>query len=110
MSRYRLSLDVGGTCTDVVASDEETGTYATGKAAPTPVGLTEGVPAGLHPVTGSAVEIGFTVHGASPRGLRRRKRSSARAWSSTPSRRRSSEAPVSLAARKRSGAACSRCS
>ena len=31
MSRYRVSMDIGGTFTDVVAYDEEPGTYAAGE-------------------------------------------------------------------------------
>ena len=50
MSRYRVSMDIGGTFTDVVAYDEERGTYAAGKASTTPHDLTEGVFAALDQV------------------------------------------------------------
>src|SRR4030088_3374666 len=63
MSRYRVSMDIGGAFTDVVAYDEETGIYAAGKSSTTPHDLTEGVLAGLHQVVDSARDIGFTVHG-----------------------------------------------
>jgi N-methylhydantoinase A len=63
MSRYRVSMDIGGTFTDVVAYDEQTGTYAAGKSSTTPADLTEGVLAGLEQVVGSPSDIGFTVHG-----------------------------------------------
>jgi N-methylhydantoinase A len=63
VSRYRVSMDIGGTFTDVVAYDEQAGTYAAGKAATTPHDLTEGVLAGLEQVVGSPGDIGFTVHG-----------------------------------------------
>lgn len=63
MSRYRVSMDIGGTFTDVVAYDEETGEYAAGKSSTTPCDLTEGVFAALGAVVGSPAEIGFTVHG-----------------------------------------------
>jgi N-methylhydantoinase A len=63
MSRYRVSMDIGGTFTDVVAYDEERGTYAAGKASTTPHDLTEGVFAGLAQVVDSPTAIGFTVHG-----------------------------------------------
>ena len=63
MSRYRVSMDIGGTFTDVVAYDEERGTYAAGKASTTPHDLTEGVFAGLDQVLESPASIGFTVHG-----------------------------------------------
>ena len=36
MGRYRVSMDIGGTFTDVVAYDEDRGTYAAGKASTTP--------------------------------------------------------------------------
>jgi N-methylhydantoinase A len=56
-------MDIGGTFTDVVAYDEQAGTYAAGKAATTPQDLTEGVLAGLEQVVGSPGDIAFTVHG-----------------------------------------------
>jgi N-methylhydantoinase A len=63
MGRYRVSMDIGGTFTDVVAYDEERGTYAAGKASTTPRDLTEGVFAGLGQVVDSPASIAFTVHG-----------------------------------------------
>src|SRR5215216_6181491 len=63
VSRYRVSMDIGGTFTDVVAYDEQDGTYAAGKASTTPADLTEGVLAGLEQVVGSPEDISFTVHG-----------------------------------------------
>ncbi len=63
MGRYRVSMDIGGTFTDVVAYDEESGAYAAGKASTTPNDLTEGVFAGLAQVIESPAEIAFTVHG-----------------------------------------------
>jgi N-methylhydantoinase A len=63
MSRYRVSMDIGGTFTDVVAYDEQSGTYAAGKSSTTPADLTEGVLAGLEQVVGSPGDISFTVHG-----------------------------------------------
>jgi N-methylhydantoinase A len=56
-------MDIGGTFTDVVAYDEETGTYAAGKSSTTPGDLTEGVLAALSSVVGSPADCGFTVHG-----------------------------------------------
>jgi len=61
--RYRVSMDIGGTFTDVVAYDERTGTYAAGKALSTPSDLTEGVFAALSEVVSDPGEIGFIVHG-----------------------------------------------
>ena len=63
MSRYRVSMDIGGTFTDVVAYDEGSGTYTAGKASTTPQDLTQGVLAGLEEVVASPRQIGFTVHG-----------------------------------------------
>jgi N-methylhydantoinase A len=63
MSRYRVSMDIGGTFTDVVAYDEEAGTYTAGKASTTPHDLTEGVFTGMDQVVESASEITFCVHG-----------------------------------------------
>jgi N-methylhydantoinase A len=63
VSRYRVSMDIGGTFTDVVAYDEATGTYVAGKSSTTPRDLTEGVFAALDQVVSSPAEIGFTVHG-----------------------------------------------
>ena len=63
VSRYRVSMDIGGTFTDVVAYDEQAGTYAAGKASTTPADLTEGVLAGLEQVVASPGDIAFTVHG-----------------------------------------------
>jgi N-methylhydantoinase A len=63
MSRYRVSMDIGGTFTDVVAYDEQTGAYAAGKSSTTPADLTAGVLAGLDQVVASPRDISFTVHG-----------------------------------------------
>lgn len=63
MSRYRVSMDIGGTFTDVVAYDENTGAYVASKSSTTPQDLTEGVFAALEAVVDSPVDIGFTVHG-----------------------------------------------
>ena len=63
MSRYRVSMDIGGTFTDVVAYDEQAGTYAAGKASTTPADLTAGVLAGLEQVVDAPGDISFTVHG-----------------------------------------------
>ncbi|GAB3509498.1 hydantoinase/oxoprolinase family protein [Amycolatopsis cihanbeyliensis] len=63
MGRYRASFDIGGTFTDVIAYDEETGHYVAGKAATTPEDLTEGVFTALDSVIDSAGDISFAVHG-----------------------------------------------
>ncbi|MDX6439619.1 MAG: N-methylhydantoinase [Gaiellaceae bacterium] len=63
MSRYRVSMDIGGTFTDVVAYDESTGAYVASKSSTTPQDLTEGVFKALEAVVESPADIGFTVHG-----------------------------------------------
>ncbi|WP_216216421.1 hydantoinase/oxoprolinase family protein [Amycolatopsis aidingensis] len=63
MGRYRASFDIGGTFTDVIAYEEETGHYVAGKAATTPEDLTEGVLTALDSVIDSAADISFAVHG-----------------------------------------------
>ena len=63
MTRYRVSMDIGGTFTDVVAYDEATAKYTVGKASTTPHDLTEGVMAGLSQVVQTPKDISFTVHG-----------------------------------------------
>ena len=61
MGAYRVSMDIGGTFTDVVAYDTERGRYAAGKSSTTPHDLAEGVLAGLAQVIDSPAEIDFTV-------------------------------------------------
>jgi N-methylhydantoinase A len=63
MSRFRVSMDIGGTFTDVVAYDEEAGTYVAGKSSTTPGDLTEGVLAALETIDAHPERCGFTVHG-----------------------------------------------
>ena len=63
MGRYRVSMDIGGTFTDVVAYREDAGTYRAGKASTTPQDLTEGVFAALAQVVDEVGEIGLFVHG-----------------------------------------------
>jgi N-methylhydantoinase A len=63
VSRYRVSMDIGGTFTDVVAYDEESGTYTAGKSSTTTQDLTEGVFAALGALVDTPADIGFTVHG-----------------------------------------------
>jgi N-methylhydantoinase A len=63
MTRFRVSMDIGGTFTDVVAYDEQLRSYAAGKSSTTPADLTEGVFAALDQVVASPADIAFTVHG-----------------------------------------------
>ena len=62
-NRYRISADIGGTFTDVVAYDEELSEYRTGKVPTTPHDLSEGVLAGIASVTAAADAVRFAVHG-----------------------------------------------
>ncbi|MEM7337396.1 MAG: hydantoinase/oxoprolinase family protein [Actinomycetota bacterium] len=63
MSRYRVSMDIGGTFTDAVGYDEETGQYTAGKASTTPGELTTGVRNAMGNVVGDLAELSFVVHG-----------------------------------------------
>lgn len=61
--RYRVSMDIGGTFTDVVIYDEGKGVFAAAKASTTPGNLSEGVLVGLDAVVDQPADIGFLVHG-----------------------------------------------
>ena len=63
VNRYRISADIGGTFTDVVAIDKDTGRVFVGKASTTPTDLTEGVFAGLSLVVDQPESSDFLVHG-----------------------------------------------
>ncbi|MFF5076383.1 hydantoinase/oxoprolinase family protein [Actinoplanes sp. NPDC000266] len=63
MGRYRVAMDIGGTFTDVVTYDQESGTFAATKASTTPGNLSEGVLAGLGAVVEEPSGIDFLVHG-----------------------------------------------
>jgi N-methylhydantoinase A len=63
MSRFRVAMDIGGTFTDVVAYDEETGRYTAGKSSTTPADLTEGVLGALTAIGAPPEECSFAVHG-----------------------------------------------
>ena len=63
MSRYRVSMDIGGTFTDAVAYDEQAGTYTAGKASTTPGQLSTGVRNAMSGVIDDLSELSFIVHG-----------------------------------------------
>lgn len=63
MSRFRVSMDIGGTFTDVVAYDEERGAYVAGKSSTTPRDLTAGVLDALGTIDAHPELCGFVVHG-----------------------------------------------
>jgi N-methylhydantoinase A len=63
MTRYRVSVDIGGTCTDFVINDSKTGTAFTGKVLSTPQDPAEGVMDGLTDMIPESPAIEFLVHG-----------------------------------------------
>lgn len=63
MSRFRVSMDIGGTFTDAVAYDELTGQYSAGKASTTPGQLTTGVRNAMGNVVDDLADLSFIVHG-----------------------------------------------
>jgi N-methylhydantoinase A len=63
MGRYRVAMDIGGTFTDVVTYDQQSGEFAATKASTTPGNLSEGVLAGLDAVVDAPPGIDFLVHG-----------------------------------------------
>ncbi|GAA0649932.1 hydantoinase/oxoprolinase family protein [Kutzneria viridogrisea] len=63
MSGLRISMDIGGTFTDVVAYDERDGRYRVGKSPTTPDDLTRGALAALSPIAPRAEDVSFLVHG-----------------------------------------------
>ncbi|MFG1947008.1 hydantoinase/oxoprolinase family protein [Nonomuraea sp. NPDC048826] len=60
---YRVAMDIGGTFTDVVCYDEQTGAVTAAKAPTTPHDLAEGVFAALGQVVDDPARISFFVHG-----------------------------------------------
>ncbi|MCW2132348.1 hydantoinase/oxoprolinase family protein [Arthrobacter sp. VKM Ac-2550] len=63
MANYRVSMDIGGTFTDIVAYDKEAGTYTATKASTTPANLSDGVISGLESIVDNLSDIEFLVHG-----------------------------------------------
>ena len=63
MSGLRVSIDIGGTFTDVVAYDEGAGAYVAGKSSTTPSDLTEGVLGALTNIEAHPERCTFAVHG-----------------------------------------------
>ncbi|UKY54761.1 hydantoinase/oxoprolinase family protein [Streptomyces inhibens] len=60
---FRVAMDIGGTFTDVVAYDEDRGTFHASKAPTTPGDLAEGVFSALSLEVDSPQHISFFVHG-----------------------------------------------
>lgn len=63
MPNYRVSMDIGGTFTDIVAYDQAAGTYEATKASTTPGNLSAGVIAGLESIVTDLSDVEFLVHG-----------------------------------------------
>lgn len=63
MTKYRVSADIGGTFTDFVVADEDTGAVFTGKVPSTPENQALAVIEGLKDLIPDPPEIGFLVHG-----------------------------------------------
>lgn len=63
MSRYRVSIDIGGTFTDFVVHDEKEGHAFTGKVLSTPDDPARGVITGLTGLIDNLGDISFLVHG-----------------------------------------------
>jgi N-methylhydantoinase A len=63
VSRFRVSIDIGGTFTDFVVHDQEAGGAYTGKVLSTPHNPAEGVISGLTQLLTDPRQIEFIVHG-----------------------------------------------
>ena len=63
MTRYRVSIDIGGTFTDLVVYDEEEKQAFTGKVLSTPDDPAQGVITGLTSAMDDPGQISFLVHG-----------------------------------------------
>ena len=63
VSRFRVSVDIGGTFTDFVIHDQEAGRAFTGKVLSTPRNPAEGVISGLTHLIADPRQIEFIVHG-----------------------------------------------
>lgn len=63
MSKFRVSMDIGGTFTDIVAYNDSTKEYHATKASTTPGELSRGVIDGLGALVSDLSEIEFVVHG-----------------------------------------------
>ncbi len=63
MSRLRIAMDIGGTFTDAVSYNEETGQYRAGKASTTPGELSIGVRNAMADLVDDLADVSFAVHG-----------------------------------------------
>src|SRR6185295_10212928 len=60
---YRISVDIGGTFTDLVMANTDTKTTTTGKVLTTPSNSAIGVMTGLRQIVDDPAAIEFFVHG-----------------------------------------------
>ena len=63
MARYNLGIDVGGTFTDLLLADAETGTFQVAKVSTTPDDQSRGVLAGVESLGIDIAEIASIAHG-----------------------------------------------
>lgn len=63
MSKYMVSMDIGGTFTDIVTYDTSTKQYEATKASTTPGELSRGVISGLNSIVDDLSNIEYVVHG-----------------------------------------------
>ena len=63
MSRYRVSADIGGTFTDIVFYDVETGRFKAGKTLSTPQNLSDAIIRGIDEEIEDYSQIEYFVHG-----------------------------------------------
>ncbi len=63
MAKYRISADIGGTFTDFVIEDQDTGEMKIGKVPTTPENPARGVLNGVEQLVEDAADIDFFVHG-----------------------------------------------
>src|SRR3989304_3051787 len=63
MPHYRVAADIGGTFTDLVVSEVETGRALTGKVPSTPENASNAVLSGIQELISNPSDIEFMVHG-----------------------------------------------
>jgi len=66
MPSFSVAVDIGGTFTDVIVIDRDTGDSRVAKVLSTPPDLSQGIVEGIHKILPSFGEIGFFAHGTTP--------------------------------------------
>ena len=64
MSRYRVAVDVGGTFTDLIVHDEESGRVAIAKTASIPADPAAAIMAALEQASIAPSDMAFFAHGS----------------------------------------------